>query len=72
MATATKETRRDANLTGNWAAIVKDGVALRFQQYRVFRQTVRELSELNDRELSELGLSRAMVRSIAREAAKAA
>ncbi|MFT4014822.1 MAG: DUF1127 domain-containing protein [Paracoccus sp. (in: a-proteobacteria)] len=35
----------------------------------VYRQTVRELSDLNARELADLGISRSMIRSVAHEAA---
>lgn len=35
----------------------------------VFRQTLRELDGLSDRDLSDLGLSRANIRSVAYEAA---
>ncbi len=37
---------------------------------RVERQTYRELAALSDRELSDLGMNRTMIASIAREAAK--
>lgn len=35
----------------------------------MYRQTTRELGELNDRELADLGMSRSMIRSVAYEAA---
>lgn len=35
----------------------------------VYRQTLRELNELTDRDLSDLGMSRANIRSVAYEAA---
>ena len=44
---------------------VKDLMARR----RVFNQTLYELSQLSDRDLSDLGLSRANVADVAREAA---
>ncbi|WP_371157076.1 DUF1127 domain-containing protein [Jannaschia sp. 2305UL9-9] len=37
--------------------------------WRLYRQTVNELSDLSNRELADLGLSRSMIRSIALEAA---
>ncbi len=40
----------------------------RFVDYRRFRQTVNELSVLNDRELRDLGLDRCSLTSVAREA----
>ena len=45
------------------------GLTQRFERYRTYRQTLEELSELSDRELSDLGLSRSMLRSIAYRAA---
>lgn len=39
----------------------------RFQQYRLYRQTVNELSNLNNRELADLGLSRSGIRATATE-----
>ncbi len=51
-------------------------VAASFQDYRarrkLFRQTYRELNELSNRELADLGINRSMIRRLAFEAAKAA
>ena len=44
---------------------VKDLIARR----RVFNQTLFELNQLSDRDLSDLGLSRANIADVAREAA---
>ncbi|GFE63541.1 DUF1127 domain-containing protein [Litoreibacter roseus] len=41
----------------------------RYAQYRLYRQTLNELSALTDRELNDLGLSRSILRRIAYEAA---
>jgi uncharacterized protein YjiS (DUF1127 family) len=38
-------------------------------QYRTYRQTVNELEALSNRELADLGLSRALIRDIARTSA---
>ncbi|MGB0960969.1 MAG: DUF1127 domain-containing protein [Halocynthiibacter sp.] len=38
-----------------------------FAQYRAYRQTVAELSELSNRELADLGLSRSGIKRIALE-----
>jgi uncharacterized protein YjiS (DUF1127 family) len=48
-------------------ARTKFATALR--QRRVYAQTVRELSNLNDRELADLGISRLSIHDVAREAA---
>ncbi|RMH42256.1 MAG: DUF1127 domain-containing protein [Alphaproteobacteria bacterium] len=40
-----------------------------YRRHRLYRQTLNELASLSDRELNDLGLSRAMIRGIAYEAA---
>ncbi|GAA3854416.1 DUF1127 domain-containing protein [Celeribacter arenosi] len=44
-------------------------LAERFARYRVYRETVNELEALSDRDLADLGLSRATVKAVAYEAA---
>ncbi|WP_078059353.1 DUF1127 domain-containing protein [Tropicimonas marinistellae] len=44
----------------------------RLVQYRTYRRTVRGLSGMTDTELRKIGLSRGMIRSVARETALAA
>ena len=44
----------------------------RFARYRTYRQTLSELASLTDRDLADLGLHRADIRSVARDAAYAA
>lgn len=44
-------------------------LAERRAQRRIYRQTRRELMELSNRALDDLGLSRSMIESVAREAA---
>jgi len=41
----------------------------RFARYKTYRRTLDELESLSDRELTDLGLSRPMCRSIAYKAA---
>ncbi|NOD92251.1 DUF1127 domain-containing protein [Ruegeria sp. HKCCD4884] len=42
----------------------------RFARYRMYRQTVNELSYLSNRELADLGLHRSMIRRVAMQAAE--
>lgn len=44
-------------------------LAARFARYSVYRKTIAELSQLSNRELSDLGMHRGMINSIAYEAA---
>lgn len=39
------------------------------QRRRIYDQTLRELKALSDRDLADLGIHRAMIRNVAREAA---
>ena len=48
---------------------VAAGVKGLITRRRVFNQTLFELSQLSDRDLSDLGLSRANIEDLAREAA---
>ena len=45
------------------------GITTRLAQYRTYRKTLDELDSLTDRELSDLGISRHSLRSIAYRAA---
>lgn len=49
--------------------VLKDAVLTAVHQRRVYNKTVAELGALTDRELSDLGIARAMIREIAHEAA---
>lgn len=44
-------------------------ISERFARYRVYRETHNELNQLTDRELADLGLSRATIPAVAHEAA---
>lgn len=41
----------------------------KFARYRLYRQTMAELSELSGRELADLGMHRSMIKRIAYQAA---
>ncbi len=43
----------------------------RIEEERRYRQTVRELMSLDDRELDDIGISRARIRELARDLARA-
>lgn len=38
-----------------------------FEKHRTYKRTLKELSKLTDRELADIGISRGMIREIARE-----
>ena len=59
------------NTTANisWTAAPLEAFRVSMQKRRIYRDTVRELSALSDRALADLGLSRSMIKPIAREAA---
>jgi uncharacterized protein YjiS (DUF1127 family) len=46
-------------------------IATKLAGWRRYRDAVRELSQLSDRELSDIGISRADIQSIARQAVAA-
>ncbi|MDP5217837.1 DUF1127 domain-containing protein [Ruegeria sp. 2205SS24-7] len=53
-------------LSGFYAGI--ENLKNRFEQYRLYRRTLSELSALSDRDLADLGIHRSMIRQIAMEA----
>lgn len=53
---------------GRIAALYQD-VANRVARYRLYRNTLNELTALGDRELADLGLNRTMLRRVAYKAA---
>lgn len=58
----------NAGIVDRIAAFFKTA-AERNVQYRIFRQTVNELSALSTRDLADLGIHRGNIKSIAMEAA---
>ena len=55
----------DNGAIASFVANVRDTIARR----SVYRQTLRELNELSNRDLAELGLNRGAIRGVAYEAA---
>lgn len=51
------------------SAMIEAAMA-RFARYRVYRDTVNELSALPDRDLADLGLHRSMIKRVALQAAQ--
>ena len=43
------------------------GAMKRYEQYKKYNETLNELSKLSDKELSDIGLHRGMIRSVANE-----
>ena len=54
---------------GARVANIFSGLRARRAQYATYRTTMRELESLSDRELADLGIARATIRSIAYQAA---
>lgn len=42
----------------------------RYRAYAVYRESIRELNSLSDRELQDIGISRGQIDSIAKQACK--
>ncbi|MDR9486300.1 MAG: DUF1127 domain-containing protein [Sediminimonas sp.] len=49
------------------AAQVLKGLGERYARYRIYRETLNELASLSNRELSDIGMSRSQIRSVAYE-----
>ncbi|WP_170478821.1 DUF1127 domain-containing protein [Ruegeria arenilitoris] len=69
MAVANTQTEFKGNPDIGFAPLYET-VKIRFRRYRVYRQTVNELSALSNRELADLGLNRSMIRRVAMQAAE--
>lgn len=68
MAVAGSQTALKGTAVFGFAALIETAKT-RFARYRMYRQTVNELSALSDRELADLGLQRSMIRRLAMQAA---
>ncbi|WP_050603022.1 DUF1127 domain-containing protein [Ruegeria sp. 6PALISEP08] len=69
MAVAGTHTAHKSTTAFGLAALVETAKT-RFVRYRMYRQTVNELSGLSNRELTDLGLHRSMIRRVALQAAE--
>jgi len=67
MAIASNTRTVDLGLTDRIAIYFKD-LAFSANQFRLYKKTYNELSDLTDRDLADLGLTRASLRSVAHEA----
>lgn len=67
MAMASTQTTLKGAPAFGFAALIETAKT-RFTRYRLYRQTVNELSALSDRELADLGLHRSMIRRLAQQA----
>ena len=54
------------------AMLVVNTLAKRLRRWASYRNTVRELSQLSDRDLHDLGIARGEIRFVAKKSAKAA
>ncbi|WP_293576855.1 DUF1127 domain-containing protein [Phaeobacter sp.] len=68
MAAVDTVTSRKGTLSFSLRAAL-DELRGKISRYRLYRETMTELSALSSRELADLGLSRAQLRSVAYEAA---
>ena len=68
MSTLDTFTRMTAGRQSRVARLVGD-LTQRVERYKTYRRTLDDLSELSDRELVDLGLSRSMLRAVAYKAA---
>ena len=68
MAYANATQTADFGLAGRFNSI-KKSLAESVARYRVYRETEAELSNLSDRDLADLGLSRSGIKAVALEAA---
>ncbi|NVO54564.1 DUF1127 domain-containing protein [Rhodobacteraceae bacterium B1Z28] len=69
MAVATNSSALKSAHAGGLSTLIEAAKA-RFDRYRMYRQTVNELSTLSNRELADLGLHRSMIRRVALQAAE--
>jgi uncharacterized protein YjiS (DUF1127 family) len=64
----TQRAQSDVTVWG-WLADIRADLSERATKYRLYRETLNELNALTDRDLYDLGLHRAILADVAREAA---
>lgn len=62
--TITNGTVATAGENGSWIERIRKSIF----DYRLYRKTLEELDSLSDRELNDLGLSRIVLKDVARQA----
>ena len=67
MAVATNISTLKGVQTNGLTALI-EAAKNRYARYRIYRQTVNELSALSNRELADLGLHRSMIHQMAHQA----
>ncbi len=72
MTYATIDQRTTYNTEDRGLTAITARVKAAIERNRVYRQTQRELSQLTDRDLADLGIARGTINQIARDAARAA
>jgi len=60
---------QDIRATEGTLSLALRNISERVARYRVYRNTLRELGELTNRDLADLGIHRSSIRAIAYEAA---
>lgn len=68
MAFATETHNAAPSIVERFSTFLK-GMRAHNEQMRAYHRTVRELNQLSNRDLADLGLSRSMIGDVAREAA---
>lgn len=68
MAAVNHITAHKGSLAANGPGLI-DELKLKIARYRLYRETLNELSALSNRELADLGLNRSMIKRLAYQAA---
>ena len=53
----------------NWLSTVFSNIVTSYNRYRIYKQTVKELNAMSDRDLHDIGLSRYEIEDLAYESA---